>query len=83
MRISTREAEIVAAECARLWLETSRCSVLRIRWMPERVGVDRLVVGSDAPENVPLERADYRSLALEEPARERCLGSTADEVLRV
>jgi hypothetical protein len=30
IRVSTREAEIVAAECARVWLETSRCSVHRI-----------------------------------------------------
>jgi hypothetical protein len=53
------------------------------RWMPEGVGAERVMVGSDALENVPLELANYRSLALEEPALERCLGGTPDEVFRV
>jgi uncharacterized protein len=83
MRVSTREAEIVAAECARVWLEASRCSVLSIRSMPEGVGAGRPMVGSDALESVPLELANYRPLALEEPALERCLGGTPDEVFRV
>jgi hypothetical protein len=83
MRVSAREVEIVAAECARVWLKSSRCSVLRIRWMPERVGAERLMVGSDALENVPLELANCRSLALEESALERCLGGSPDEVFRV
>lgn len=80
MGVSTREAGIVACECENVWLETSWCSVLDLRWLLDAVGPAKLMLGSDAPENLPIELAKYRSLGLDEPELERCLSGTAREV---
>jgi uncharacterized protein len=83
MGVSTREAGIVAGECANVWLETSWCSVLDVRWLLDLVGPERLMLGSDALENIPLELAKYRALGLDDRALARCLAGTAHEVFGV
>jgi uncharacterized protein len=83
MGVSTREAGVVAAACANIWLETSWCSVLDIRWLLDYVGAERLMLGSDALENLAIELAKYRELGLDRLTLERCLGGTAGEVFGV
>lgn len=83
MGVSTREAGLVAFECENVWLETSWCSILDTRWLLDLVGHERLMLGSDALENLPLELAKFRALGLDERALERCLGGTASEVFGV
>jgi uncharacterized protein len=83
MGVSSREAAIVAAECENVWLETSWCSVLDLNWLVSYLGPERLMLGSDAPENIPLALASYRSLGLDEKSLERCLGGTAAAVFGV
>jgi predicted TIM-barrel fold metal-dependent hydrolase len=81
--VSTREAGVVAATCGNVWLETSSCWVLDIRWLLEYVGPERLMLGSDALENLPIELARYRALGLDQLTLERCLGGTASEVFGI
>jgi hypothetical protein len=49
----------------------------------EGVGADRLMLGSDALENLPIELPKYRSLGLGAGTLERCLGGAACEVFSV
>ena len=83
MGISSREAGIVASQCDNVWLETSWCSVLDLHSLVDSVGVGRLMMGSDALENVPLAIASYRSLGLDGRELEQCLGGTAAKVFGV
>jgi uncharacterized protein len=83
MGVSSREAAIVAAECENVWLETSWCSVLDLSWLVSFLGPERLMLGSDALENIPLALASYRSLGLDEKSLERCLGGNATAVFGV
>jgi len=83
MSVSTREAAVVAVECDNVWLETSWCSILDLHSLVGLVGPGRLMMGSDALENLPLAIATYRSLGLRADELERCLGGTAAEVFGV
>jgi predicted TIM-barrel fold metal-dependent hydrolase len=83
MGVSTREAAVVAEACANVWLETSWCSILDLLWLVDAVGPGRLMMGSDALENLPLAIATYRALGLDDSDLGRCLGSTAAGVFGV
>jgi uncharacterized protein len=83
MGVSTTEAAVVADACANVWLETSWCSILDLLWLVDFLGPERLVMGSDSLENLPLAIAAYRELALDEDDLSRCLGLTAAEVFGV
>lgn len=80
MGVATRQAGIVAVECPNVYLETSWCPVLDTRWLLDTVGADRLMLGSDSIENLPLEIAKYRGMGIPPPDLARCLGGTAVEV---
>jgi predicted TIM-barrel fold metal-dependent hydrolase len=80
MGVASREAGIVAGECPNVYLETAWCPVLDTQWLVDTVGADRLMLGSDAIENLALELAKYRGLRLAEGDLARCLGGTATEV---
>jgi uncharacterized protein len=83
MGMSTKEAAVVAQECNNVWLETSWCSILDLHWLVDVLGPSRLMMGSDAVENLPLAVAAYRMLGLDDAALARCLGLTAAEVFGV
>jgi uncharacterized protein len=83
MGVASHQAGIVASECSNVYLETSWCSVLDVRWLLERVGPERIMLGSDAIENLPLELTKYRSLGLGAGELDRCLGGTATHVFRL
>ncbi len=80
MGVATRQAGIIAGECPNVYLETSWCSILDTRWLLDTVGAGRVMLGSDAPENLPVELAKYEALDLDEDDLARCLGGTAREV---
>lgn len=48
-----------------------------------RLGADRIMFGSDAPENIPVELVKYRSLGLREENLSACLGGTAVRLYRL
>jgi predicted TIM-barrel fold metal-dependent hydrolase len=83
MGVSTREAAVVADARPNVWLETSWCSILDLLWLVDFIGPERMLMGSDSLENLPLAIAAYRELALDDDGLARCLGSTAAEVFGV
>jgi predicted TIM-barrel fold metal-dependent hydrolase len=83
MGVATRQAGVVASDCSNIYLETSWCSILDVGWLLEQVGPERLMLGSDAIENLPLELAKYRSLGLGPDELDRCLGGTASHVFKL
>lgn len=80
MGVATRQAGIVAAECPNVVLETSWCPVLDTAWLVSELGAERVMLGSDAIDNVPVELAKFDALGLTDAALARCLGGTAAEV---
>ncbi len=83
MSVATRQAGMVAEHCPNVYLEPSWCSVLDTRWLLDLVGPSRVMFGSDALENVPLELAKFRSLSLGEQELAACLGDTATAVYKL
>jgi predicted TIM-barrel fold metal-dependent hydrolase len=83
MGVSTREAAVLAEARANVWLETSWCSILDLLWLVEYLGPERLMMGSDSLENLPLAIAAYRELGLDDRGLGRCLAGTAEEVFGV
>lgn len=81
--VGTREAGVVATECDNVWLETSWCSVLDVLDLLKVVGPGRVMLGSDAVENIGIELAKYRALRLANADLARCLGGTAAAVFKL
>lgn len=79
MGVAARQAGIVAMECANVVLETSWCPVLDTGWLISELGPERVMLGSDAVENLPVELAKFRALGLDDAALARCLAGTAVE----
>jgi predicted TIM-barrel fold metal-dependent hydrolase len=75
---------IAAAEvCDNIVLETSWCRPGDIGAMIARLGADRVMFGSDAPNNVSTEVAKYASLDLTPQQREAVLEGTARRVFHL
>jgi len=77
------EALITAEQCPNVYLETSWTAVYDLKAMTERVGVKRLMLGSDLPENTPVELAKYRSLKLKDSDLEWCFHKTAEKAFKL
>ncbi len=71
------EAIVAAQVCPNIYLETSWCSASDIVKMVREVGSDRMMVGSDGPENLAVELAKYKTFRLSPAEREQCLSTTA------
>ena len=81
--IYTAEAYVAASECPNIYLEPSWCPIEQVQMFIRRLGTDRVMFGSDLPENVPVELAKYRHLHLSEDELAAVLGGTADRVFRL
>jgi predicted TIM-barrel fold metal-dependent hydrolase len=71
---------VVAQLCPNVYLETSWCGTLDTAMLVRMVGSERMMMGSDAAENVGVEIAKHRSIGLSEAEIENCLGRTATRV---
>ena len=80
--IYTAEAYVAASECANIYLEPSWCTVHDLQWLIQGIGVERILFGSDLPENVPVELAKYRAVHLNAKELAACLGGTAERVFQ-
>ena len=78
--IVTGNAIAAAEVCDNIVLETSWCRPGDIAVMIARVGADRVMFGTDAPNNVSTEIAKYDALGLTAPVRAAVLGGTATRV---
>jgi len=81
--IYTAEAYVAASECANIYLEPSWCTIHDLKWLIQKIGSDRILFGSDQPENVPVELTKYRSLELEENILADCMWRTARKVFNL
>ncbi len=80
MGVATHAAAVVARLCPNVFLETSWCGVLDTAQLVRSVGADRMMLGSDAAENVGVEIAKHRAIGLRASELQQCLGETAARV---
>lgn len=80
MGAATHDACVVARLCPNVYLETSWCNVLDTAMIVRTIGAERMLLGSDAAENVGVEIAKHRALDISAEDREQCLGGTAARV---
>lgn len=73
----------VAKRCENIVLETSWCRTSDIKAMLETVGADRVMFGSDVPDNIAVEFAKYGSLDLDQATRDAVFGGTARRVFNM
>lgn len=78
--VYTAEAYVAASECANIYLEPSWCSIHDLKWLIQKIGSQRILFGSDQPENVPVELTKYRTLEADEITLADCLWRTAQKV---
>ncbi|MGH8952700.1 MAG: amidohydrolase family protein [Acidimicrobiia bacterium] len=81
--IATGNAIAVAEVCENVVLETSWCRPGDIGMMIHKLGGDRVMFGTDAPNNVSTELAKYESLQLDDAARSAVMGGTARRVFGI
>jgi len=80
MGVASGEAAAVAEVCPNVYLETSWCGVLDTAMIARRIGSERMLMGSDAAENVGIEIAKHRAIGLSKDQVADCLGLTAQRV---
>jgi uncharacterized protein len=78
--VYTAEAQVAASECKNIYLEPSWCPVGDVEHLIHTLGADRVLFGSDLPENVPVELAKYRAARITSQEREMVLGGTAERL---
>lgn len=81
--IYTAEAYVAALECDNIYLEPSWCAIYELIWLIQELGVDRILFGSDLPENLPVELVKYRSINLPTDDLAACLGGTATRLFQI
>ncbi len=81
--VYTTEAYVAATECNNIYLEPSWCAIYELKWLIKELGVDRILFGSDLPENLPVELVKYKSLNLPPEDLAACLGGTAARLFQI
>jgi predicted TIM-barrel fold metal-dependent hydrolase len=79
----SEEALLVAKNHPNIYLETSWTASSAIYRFCKVLGPDRIMFGSDHPENIPTELAKFRSIGLNQDELEWCLGKTAIKVFNI
>lgn len=77
------EALVAAQVCPNIYLETSWCPIYVVKNMAQTLGCQRLMLGTDNPDNVGVELAKHRALGLSEEDLSWCLGRTAEQVFHL
>ena len=81
--VYTSEAYVAAIECENIYLEPSWCAIYELKWLIQALGADRIVFGSDMPENLPVELVKYKSIDLPPEVLAGCLGRTAERLFQI
>ncbi len=81
--VYTSEAYVAATECENIYLEPSWSTVYDLKTLIHRLEANRVIFGSDLPENVPVELAKYHSIGLTEGELAACLGGNAARLFSV
>ena len=77
------DAIVAAQVCPNIFLETSWVTVYDLQAMVEKLGPERIMLGTDLIANIPVELAKYRSLRLPDSQLEQCFSRTAQSVFRL
>ncbi len=77
------EALLIAKAYSNIYLETSWTPNLALRKFCRVLGSNRVMFGSDHPENATVELAKFRSIGLSRDELEWCLGKTAIKVFNI
>ncbi len=78
--VYTTEAYVAALECDNIYLEPSWCMIQEVKWLIRELGANRILFGSDLPENIPVELAKYKAAGLSDVDLAACLGRTAEQL---
>jgi hypothetical protein len=81
--VYTPEAYVAAIECDNIYLEPSWCTIFELKWLINELGADRILFGSDLPENLPVELTKYKSLDMPIEDLATCLGGTAARLFQI
>lgn len=81
--IYTAEAYVAASECENIYLEPSWCTIENLKFLIAKLGVERIMFGSDLPDNLPVELTKYRLAGLSDEQLGVCLGGTAARVFQL
>ena len=81
--IFTDEAQVAAMVCKNIYLEPSWSTVEGVRTLNNNIGSERIMLGSDNPDNLPVELAKYKAAHLEPEDMENCMSKTATQVFKL
>lgn len=81
--VYTAEAIYVAMERDNIYLEPSWCAAHRIREMINKIGIERVMFGSDVPSNVGVELSKVEAAGLTDKEKELYLGLNAVNFYRL
>ncbi len=79
----TTEAIVAAQICKNIYLETSWVTSFDTIPLLQKVESERVMMGSDVPENVASELCKYESVEMTDHQRRQCMGKTAATLYRL
>jgi predicted TIM-barrel fold metal-dependent hydrolase len=77
------EATIVAKEASNIYLEPSWCTSVQLRRMIRELGPERVLMGSDLPDNLATEIAKAKLIGLTDTELSDYLGGSASRIFRL
>jgi len=78
-----QEAMIAAKVCENIFLETSWTPVYVLKEFIEKIGCERLMFGTDNPDNVGVELAKHHALHMSDDQLEWCFSRTAETLFKL
>jgi uncharacterized protein len=81
--IYVQEALVAALVCPSIYVEPSWCGPNQVKMLVQELGAQRMMMGSDQPENLPVELAKYRAAGLTEAERTHVFSETAVKVFKL
>ena len=81
--IYVEEALVAAIVCPNIYVEPSWCGPNHVRMLVQELGAERMLMGSDRPENLPVELAKYRAAGLTEGELANVFSGTAVKVFKL
>jgi predicted TIM-barrel fold metal-dependent hydrolase len=81
--VFSAEAQVAASVCNNLYLETSWCIGEDILWMIQTIGPDRLMMGADLTNNIPVEVAKFKALNLDPETYAKVMSTTAIKTFKL
>ncbi len=79
----TMEAIVAAQVCKNIYLETSWVTSFDTIPLLKTIEAERVMMGSDVPENLPIELVKYETAQISDEVRAQCLGKTAATLYRL